>query len=128
MGFTVDDGGLHVVLDRAVPEVLAGRVRPLVERLCGDHGLALEDLAFAALHPGGRRILATLERELGLAPEAVAPALQILKDHGNMSSATVLFVLDDLLRRPPPPPGRFGLLAAFGPGFAAELSLLRWAR
>jgi alkylresorcinol/alkylpyrone synthase len=125
MGFRVGDGGLEVVLDREVPSFLVGQVRPLVESLCRTHGLSLGDLRFAAIHPGGKRILANLERELRLPSEATEPSWAVLRAHGNMSSATVLYVLDRLWRRPPPP-GSLGLLAAFGPGFAAELGLMRW--
>jgi len=126
MGFRIGDGGFHIVLDRDVPDFLAGRVRPLVEALCRDHRLTVGDLRFAAIHPGGRRILRNLETELSLPPSATAPSWSVLRRFGNMSSATVLFVLDEVLRGPPPPPGSYGLLAAFGPGFAAELALLRW--
>ncbi len=126
MGFRASDGGFHVVLDRNVPDYLAGRVRPLVDALCAARGLTVADLRFAAIHPGGRRILRGLEQELGLPAEATAPSWEVLRRAGNMSSATVLFVLDALGRLPAPPPGSHGLLAAFGPGFAAELSLLRW--
>ena len=82
-------------------------------------------LAFCALHPGGRRILEDLDADLGLAGKT-EPSWDVLRDYGNLSSATVLFVLDEVLRRQPPPVGAYGLLAAFGPGFSAELSLMRW--
>jgi alkylresorcinol/alkylpyrone synthase len=127
MGFDMGEGGFHIVLAREVPTFLEGRVRPLVESLCAAHGVDMGELAFAAVHPGGRRILANLERELGLPRAMTRSAWEVLAGHGNMSSATVLFVLERLLgERPAPAPGSWGLLAAFGPGFAAELSLLRW--
>ncbi len=127
MGFDVEDSGFRIVLDRAVPAFLEGKVRPLVAALCEANGVAPEQLSFAALHPGGRRILDNLERELGLGPEVTDESRAVLREHGNMSSATVLFVLERLLRRrPSPAPGSLGLLAAFGPGFSAELALLRW--
>jgi alkylresorcinol/alkylpyrone synthase len=125
MGFRVGDEGLEVVLDREVPAFLSGKVLPLVEALCRAHGLSVAELRFAAIHPGGRKILANLERELALPRAATEPSWEVLRDHGNMSSATVLYVLDRLWRSPPPP-GSHGLLAAFGPGFAAELGLMRW--
>ncbi|MDB4969582.1 MAG: Chalcone synthase [Myxococcales bacterium] len=125
MGFELKEGGFHIVLDRDVPHALKGKVRPLVEQLCAKNGLAIEDLKFCALHPGGRRILEDLDADLGLAG-MTEPSWDVLRDYGNLSSATVLFVLDEVLRRQPPPVGAPGLLAAFGPGFSAELSLLRW--
>ncbi len=125
MGFELEDGGLRIILDRGVAPALKGRVRPLVEALLARHGVALGDLRFAAIHPGGRRILEDLDRDLGIAA-LTASSWSVLRNVGNVSSATVLFVLDDVLGHPPPPAGAPGLLAAFGPGFSAELSLLRW--
>jgi alkylresorcinol/alkylpyrone synthase len=125
MGFELKDGGFHIVLDRDVPHALKGRVRPLVAELCARHGVGVEDVRFCALHPGGRRILEDLDADLGLAG-LTEPSWDVLRDYGNLSSATVLFVLHEVLRRQPPPADAWGLLAAFGPGFSAELSLLRW--
>ena len=125
MGFELKDGGFHIVLDRDVPHALKGRVRPLVDALCAKNGLAADELAFCALHPGGRRILEDLDADLGLSG-LTEPSWDVLREYGNLSSATVLFVLDEVLRRQAPPTGSYGLLAAFGPGFSAELSLMRW--
>jgi alkylresorcinol/alkylpyrone synthase len=125
MGFELKDGGFHIVLDRDVPHALKGRVRPLVEQLCARNGVDADALRFCALHPGGRRILEDLDADLGLTG-LTEPSWNVLRDYGNLSSATVLFVLDEVLRRAPPPVGAYGLCAAFGPGFSAELSLMRW--
>ena len=72
-----------------------------------------------------RGFLKVMGASLGLAG-MTEPSWNVLRDYGNLSSATVLFVLDEVLRRQPPPLGSYGLLAAFGPGFTAELSLMRW--
>jgi alkylresorcinol/alkylpyrone synthase len=126
MGFELRDRGFHIILDRQVPEYLRGKVRPLIESFLAAHQLTLSDLRFACLHPGGTRILSDLERELGLHGQT-RPSWEVLRRYGNLSSATVLFVLDELLARPPAvAPGAHGLLAAFGPGFTCEASLLRW--
>ena len=103
MGFDIDDGGLHVVLSRDVPSFLRGRVRPLVESLCASQGVPLSSLRFAAIHPGGRRILEDLESELELPRALTQHSWDVLGEHGNMSSATVLFVLDRLLAGTAPP-------------------------
>ena len=87
--------------------------------------MRISDLRFCVIHPGGRKILEGVETELEVA-ELTEPSWTVLRRFGNLSSATVLFVLDDLLARPAPPDGSPGLLAAFGPGFSCELSLLRW--
>jgi predicted naringenin-chalcone synthase len=125
MGFAVKTGGFHIVLDRDVPHYLKGKVRPLVEALLARNGLELRDVRFTALHPGGRKILEDLDADLGIGG-LTEPSWDVLRRYGNLSSATVLFVLDEVMRRTPPPLGAHGLLAAFGPGFSAELSLLRW--
>jgi alkylresorcinol/alkylpyrone synthase len=100
-------------------------VRPVVDELCARNGVKTDALRFCALHPGGRRILEDLDSDLGLGG-LTEPSWNVLRDYGNLSSATVLFVLDEVLRRAPPPVGAYGLCAAFGPGFSAELSLMRW--
>lgn len=125
MGFELKEGGFHIVLDRDVPHALRGKVRPLVETLLARYDLPMSALRFAAIHPGGRRILEDLDNDLGLGG-MTEPSWDVLRDFGNLSSATVLFVLDQVLRRAAPPKGAYGLLAAFGPGFSAELSLMQW--
>jgi alkylresorcinol/alkylpyrone synthase len=126
MGFRLESTGLHIILDREVPFALDGKVRPLVEDVLRDEGIALEDLRFAVVHPGGRRILEDLGRDLGC-EELLQPSWDVLARVGNLSSATVLFVLDEVMRSTaPPPPGAPGLLLAFGPGFSAEVGVLRW--
>lgn len=138
MGFDLRDGGFHIVLSKEVPALVRASIRPVVGELLKPHGMRIEQLDFALLHPGGRKVLDAMESELGLDPLSSAVARETLAEHGNMSSVTVLFVLDRYLSRVPSPapalgksrpvvtieaPKR-GLLAAFGPGFAAEMLLL----
>ena len=78
------------------------------------------------LHPGGRRIIEVMSERLGLAPADLAPTEKVLAEHGNMSSVTVLFVLDEMMRRGSIRCGEKGVLGAFGPGFGAELALLEF--
>ena len=77
-------------------------------------------------HPGGPKVLAALEQGLGLAPDALRASREVLANVGNLSSASVLYLLDDYRRRRLPAPGTYGLLLAMGPAFCAELVLLRW--
>lgn len=125
MGFELRDKGFRIVLQPQVPHRLRGQVLPLVEKLLSKHGLSLEQLRFAAIHPGGRRLLEDVERDLGIT-NLTASSWEVLRCYGNLSSATILFVLDELLDRPPPPEDSYGILCAFGPGFSCELSLMRW--
>ncbi len=126
MGFDLRDSGFHIVLSREVPYLVRSRMRELVSRLLARHALALERLTFFALHAGGQKVLAFIEEELGLSREATASSWEVLGEYGNLSSATVLFVMRELMKRGPPAAGERGLLAAFGPGFCAEMLLLEW--
>jgi alkylresorcinol/alkylpyrone synthase len=126
LGFDLREDGFHVVLGRELPTMLKSELGGIVDGLLGPAGLRRQDLTSFVLHPGGRRILEAIQDELGFAAEACAPSWDVLRDYGNLSSATVLFVLDEWLHRRRPPAGSHGLVAAFGPGFSTELLLLRW--
>jgi alkylresorcinol/alkylpyrone synthase len=126
MGFDLRDGGFHIKLDRDIVPLLEREFDGLLERFLAPHHVARGDLGFFALHPGGRRLLEVMEQVLGVGRDKTFASWDVLRDHGNMSSVTVLFVLERLLREAPPRPGALGLLAAFGPGFSAETVLLRW--
>lgn len=123
MGFDLRDAGLHVVLSKDVPRIVAEHAPGVVRRFLGQHGLVPSDLAFVVLHPGGRKVLEALERTLELDREKTAVSWDVLRDYGNQSSAAVLFVLGETLARGVP--DGHGLLAAFGPGITVELALLR---
>jgi predicted naringenin-chalcone synthase len=127
MGFRLRDEGLQIVLDKGlspfVKQVVAGSVDGFLER----RGLTRADVQHFVLHPGGRRIIDVMAAELALPEGALAATQAVLAEHGNMSSVTVLFVLEELLRSRRPRAGERGLLGAFGPGFGAELMLLDFA-
>jgi alkylresorcinol/alkylpyrone synthase len=127
LGFDLKTDGFHVVLGRELPGLVRADIKRLVTELLARNGLTRDDLSVFALHPGGKRILDAVEDQLHLRPEETAPSRDILRSHGNLSSATVLFVLHECLKRRPPAPGAHGLLGAFGPGFSGELAVLRWS-
>lgn len=122
MGWDVVDEGLRVVFSRRIPDVTATKLRPVVDAFLKAEGL--ERPTRYVFHPGGTKVLEAYESALGLAPDALDTARTVLREYGNMSSPTVLFTLDESLRRAPLAPGESALLAALGPGFAAELGLL----
>jgi alkylresorcinol/alkylpyrone synthase len=126
MGFDLRDNGFHMVLARAVPELLRRQIGPLAERLLGRNGLRPEQIAAYVLHPGGKKILDELEAELHVGREATQPSWDVLREYGNLSSATILFVLREWLTTRRPASGAYGLAAGFGPGLSIELLLLRW--
>jgi alkylresorcinol/alkylpyrone synthase len=127
LGFDLKDDGFHSVLSKDVPALLKTEIAALVRTLAGRRGLAREDLSVFVLHPGGRKILACAEEELGLSRADIQPSWDVLRDYGNQSSASVLFVLHEWMTRRRPAEGAHGVLAAFGPGLATELLLLEWS-
>jgi alkylresorcinol/alkylpyrone synthase len=127
MGFRLRNQGLQILLDKELTPFVRREVVGVVEGFLSARGLARADVARWVLHPGGRRIIEVMAERLGLGEEDLRPTEAVLAEHGNMSSATVLFVLDEILRCHRPAPGALGLLGAFGPGFGAELQLLEFA-
>jgi len=127
MGFELRNPGLQIVLDKGLAPFVRREILPAVEGFLAPRGLGRGDIRRWILHPGGRRVIEVMAERLSLAPGDLAATEAVLSEHGNMSSVTVLFVLDEILRRHRPPPGDRGLLGAFGPGFCAELALLEFA-
>ncbi|MEO5763484.1 MAG: 3-oxoacyl-[acyl-carrier-protein] synthase III C-terminal domain-containing protein [Vicinamibacteria bacterium] len=123
MGYDVVERGLKLVLDKRLPDSLRGRLRPMVTEFLGQNGLALEDVAAFSIHPGGRKVLDVAAEDLGLNETLMEPSRSVLRDHGNMSSATILFVLQRAIAQLPPGGTMLGI--GFGPGFSIELSLWR---
>ncbi|WP_051799003.1 type III polyketide synthase [Catenuloplanes japonicus] len=122
MSWEVTDLGFRMGLSARVPQVLARHVRPMVDELLAAHDLTVADVDGWAVHPGGPRILETVERRLDLPETALATSRAVLDAHGNCSSATVLLILDALRRSPAPP--RRVLALAFGPGLTLYAVLL----
>lgn len=125
MGWTVDGDGLHVVFSQDIPSIVRERVRPGLERFLGAHGLCLETLEHLVTHPGGVKVLAAYAEALGRDPVAFHHAREVLRDCGNMSSPTCLFVLERFMRDGAIAPGEHAVVAALGPGFSSEYVLLR---
>ena len=125
MGFDVGSTGLRIVLDAEVPVVIGRYVGEDVDLFLADHGLTRADIAWWVCHPGGPKVIDALQETLGLGDHDVALTRRSLARIGNLSSASVLHVLEDTLRERPPAPGSYGLLMAMGPGFCSELVLLR---
>src|ERR1041385_2976140 len=94
--------------------------------LLDTHGLKREDVRRWILHSAGRRVLDRAGTLLDLTEAQTAPSRTVLRHFGNMSSATILFVLEESLRAESPVPGEWGVMIGLGPGFAAEGALLRW--
>jgi alkylresorcinol/alkylpyrone synthase len=126
MGFRLRNAGLQIILDKGLAPFVRREVVGAVDSFLAPRGLKRQDIQRFILHPGGRRIIEVMAERLGLAPADLAATEAVLASHGNMSSVTVLFVLDEVLRRHRPAAGALGLLGAFGPGFGAELALIEF--
>jgi alkylresorcinol/alkylpyrone synthase len=126
MGWDIKDSGFKVVLDPQVPDVVRRYLADDVEGFLGDHGLKPKDVTAWVCHPGGPKVLEAVTEALDLPEGALDVTWHHLADVGNLSSSSVLHVLRDTLAERRPPPGTPGVLLAMGPGFAAELVLLRW--
>jgi predicted naringenin-chalcone synthase len=122
MRWDVTDLGFRMGLSPEVPDVLAAHVGGFVADLLARHGLELSDVDTWGVHPGGPRILNVVERELGLAPDALAVSRGVLAEHGNCSSPTILMILDALRRGQAASEHLLGL--AFGPGLTLYAVLL----
>ncbi len=119
-------GFTHCAFQKRCRELIRERVGGLVDSLLARHSLSRNDMKAWVLHPGGQKLLSYLQETLGLGDGQTQPSWNVLRDYGNLSSASVLFVLHEWLARGEMRPGDRGLLAAFGPGFSAEMLLLQW--
>ncbi len=126
MAMHVTDHGFKMELSAYVPNVLAANVLDVVNRLLAPHSLGLSDIRFWGVHPGSSKILDHVQDCLGLAPSALHYSREVLRSYGNMSSPTILFVLDAIIHSRQPRPGDYGVLMGFGPGLTIESALLRW--
>jgi alkylresorcinol/alkylpyrone synthase len=126
MGWDMRDTGFKVVLDSNVASMVESVLRPALETFLAEHQLSSQQIDCWLVHPGGPKIIQTLETGLGLKEGALYRSWDNLASVGNLSSAAVLVMLEKTLRENPPTPGSYGLLMAMGPGFSAEMVLLRW--
>jgi alkylresorcinol/alkylpyrone synthase len=125
MGWDIASTGLRIVLDASVPDMVHRYLREDVDAFLADHGLGIDDIGWWACHPGGPKVIEAIEESLGLPREAVQLTWDSLSRIGNLSSSSVLHVLEDTLRERPPVPGSWGVVMAMGPGFCSELVLAR---
>ncbi|MBM7647936.1 alkylresorcinol/alkylpyrone synthase [Bacillus ectoiniformans] len=125
MGWDVRDEGLYVIFSKDIPTIVKEWVHPQIEQFLQSEGLTIEDIQHAVAHPGGEKVLQAYENSLGFLPEKIALSRKVLSQYGNMSSATVLFVLKEYLENGIQT-NDLGLLFALGPGFSSEMILMRW--
>jgi alkylresorcinol/alkylpyrone synthase len=126
MGWDVVDNGFKVVLSPAVPEIARHGLPVLVDELLAQHGLHRDQVAFWIAHPGGPAVIRAMCQGLGVPEGALEPTRRALADVGNLSSASVLFLLEQFRKEIRPERGSYGVLMAMGPAFCAEAVLLQW--
>jgi predicted naringenin-chalcone synthase len=128
MAWTIGDLGFDIALSSYVPKIIGANIRDAIRPVLTSRKLGLEDITTWAVHPGGKAIVDKVAESLSLAVEQVAASRKILRQYGNMSSATVLFVLQEILNQKDRPLQEEVCAMAFGPGLTVEMGLLQAQR
>ncbi|GIH03338.1 polyketide synthase-like Pks10 [Rhizocola hellebori] len=125
MGWDIGTQGFRIILSTEVAPIAEKYLAEGVESFLAAHGLSTHDISAWICHPGGPKVIETIQRVLSLPPQALAHTRNSLRDKGNLSSVSVLDVLGETMAQPPAA-GGYGLMIAMGPGFCSELVLVRW--
>ncbi|MFY4776040.1 type III polyketide synthase [Metabacillus sp. RGM 3146] len=126
MGWDIRDNGLYVIFSRDIPGIISDWLKPNVMLFLNEHNVSLNEITHFMAHPGGKKILDAYEESLGLGAKALLPSKEVLINHGNMSSVTVLYVIREFLHKQSQKCGEKGLIGALGPGFCSEMLLVEW--
>jgi predicted naringenin-chalcone synthase len=126
VGFEHRDGRLRIVLSKDIRDIAGSLGKKVLMNLLDRHALDQQHIDHWILHSGGRKVIDNLQSEMHLTGEQVQHSKCVLKNFGNMSSPTVLFVLRETLMQSKPQPGDRGMMLAMGPGLALEAALLQW--
>jgi len=125
MGFNLVNTGLQMILDKEVPQKIADHFPMIINPFLERNQLKIEDIHHLVFHPGGKKIVQTVEDLFGALGKNIDDTKEVLRLYGNMSSATVLYVLERFMDRNPAK-GEKALMLSFGPGFSAQRILLEW--
>ncbi|MBR9915470.1 MAG: type III polyketide synthase [Algicola sp.] len=125
MGFKLVNTGLQMILDKAVPETISAHFPKIIHPFLERNGITINDIDHLIFHPGGKKIVQTVEDLFGSLGKTIEDTKAVLQLYGNMSSATVLYVLERFMDKQLPK-GDKGLMLSFGPGFSAQRILLEW--
>jgi predicted naringenin-chalcone synthase len=126
MGFEYPAGRPRVILSKDVRRIGPSMMKEMTALLMATQGLKQEDIRYWVLHSAGRRVIEQARKLMNLGDDQIRHSLEVLRTFGNMSSATILFVLERMLAAESPVPGDWSVMVGLGPGFAAEGALLRW--
>ncbi|PQJ75490.1 type III polyketide synthase [Polaribacter gangjinensis] len=125
MGFNLVNSGLQMILDKEVPQKISDHFPAIVHPFLERNNLTIDDIHYLIFHPGGKKIVQTVEDLFGVLGKNIDDTKEVLRLFGNMSSATVLYVLERFMDQNPTK-GERGLMLSFGPGFSAQRILLEW--
>lgn len=126
MGMEYIENGIRNILRPEVKTYIGAGLKQVIEPLLAQCKMTVSDIGSWTLHPGGPKIIDAAEAAFGLPAECFQASRDALRKIGNISSATVLYMLDETLKNHRPPPGTAGLIAAMGPGFSQEAALIGW--
>jgi alkylresorcinol/alkylpyrone synthase len=126
MGWNIDHKGFNIVLSADVPDLVKKELRETVESFLADNSLSMGNICSYIFHSGGPKVLQAMESSLSLPAGALAASWNSLRQRGNLSSASVLTVMQDFLLNRPGSPGCYSMMGAMGPAFCSELLLLQW--
>ncbi len=126
MGWDISERGFRIVLSPEVPDTVLRHLGGDVDTFLGEQGMTRKDIGSWVMHTGGPKVLEATATALGITREDLTASWECLRKVGNLSSTSVLLVLEDVYRNRRPASGTFSILAAMGPGFCSELILLRW--
>ena len=125
MGFKLVNTGLQMILDKEVPQKITDHFPEIIHPFLENNNLTINDVDHLIFHPGGKKIVQTVEELFGVLGKNIEDTKEVLRLYGNMSSATVLYVLERFMDRNPQK-GERGIMLSFGPGFSAQRILLEW--
>jgi polyketide synthase Type III len=126
VGLQHRNGKLRIVLGTSIQHRAGPMIESALQPLLLRHGLGKSDIRFWVVHPGGRKVIDNVQKHFSMSDAQVRFSRTVLRNFGNMSSPTVMFVLNEVVRSGDPRPGDWGVMIALGPGMAAEVALLRW--
>ena len=126
MGYDVESTGFHIFLSPHISKFIGNNIAPQVESVLGDAGLKIGDIDAWLFHPGGSRVLKSIENGLGIDGAKLRDSTGVLRDYGNMSSATIFFIIDSYMRNEDNRRGSYQVVGAVGPGFGLDTILTQW--
>ncbi|HKQ33651.1 MAG TPA: 3-oxoacyl-[acyl-carrier-protein] synthase III C-terminal domain-containing protein, partial [Thermodesulfobacteriota bacterium] len=126
MGYDVEKTGFHIFLSPRISKFIENTIAGEMERMLGQAGLRICDVGDWLFHPGGSRVLKSIEKGLRIDPAKLGESTGVLRDYGNLSSATIYFIIDSFMRGASKKRGSYQVVGAVGPGFGLDAILTQW--